>query len=168
MNKKLIKWNGVDVVVFEDGGVYVCPFYRGERFVPGRKAKPMKRNGYERIYINGKTFTAHRVVAKAFLPDYSEDLQVDHIDGNRSNNIPSNLRMVTNSRNQMGRVNYPRGSCKYRGVSLFKPSGKYVARICKDQKIIHLGYFDKDIDAAKAYNKKAVELGFFNEALNVI
>ena len=76
--------------------------------------------------------------------------------------------MVTNSQNQMGKVNFPRGTCEYRGVSLFKPSGKYVARICKDRKIMHLGYFDKAIDAAKAYNQKAIELGFFNEALNTI
>jgi len=33
---------------------------------------------------------------------------------------------------------------------------------------MHLGYFDKAIDAAKAYNQKAIELGFFNEALNTI
>ena len=54
------------------------------------------------LYINKKKVhkTIHRLVAKTFLPDFSEKLQVDHIDGNRLNNDLSNLRMVTASDNQ--------------------------------------------------------------------
>lgn len=165
---KIIKANGLSIRVSQDGEITVLARQGKNRLIPERKPVPSVRMGYHRLKIGHSQLTSHRLVAQAWLPDYSEDLQVDHIDGNRSNNHPSNLRMVTNSQNQMGKVNYPRGSCKYRGVSLYKPRGKYVARICKDQKIMHLGYFDKAIDAAKAYNKKAVELGFFKEALNAV
>lgn len=37
----------------------------------------------------------HRLVAKAFLPDYSEDLQVNHKDENKLNNNAENLEMCT-------------------------------------------------------------------------
>ena len=57
------------------------------------------------IYRDVKRYSklVHRLVAVAYLPDYSEELQVDHIDGNRKNNNLNNLRMVTcrdNSRNR--------------------------------------------------------------------
>ncbi|CAK0890659.1 unnamed protein product [Prorocentrum cordatum] len=43
----------------------------------------------------------HRLVARAFLwqPSFSEDLVVNHIDGNRGNNSSSNLEYVTRSQN---------------------------------------------------------------------
>lgn len=67
------------------------------------------RYGYliTHLYINKKAMhkTIHRLVAKTFLPDYDEKLEVDHIDGNRLNNDLSNLRMVTASNNQRNRLN---------------------------------------------------------------
>lgn len=163
---KIIEANGLGLRVSDKGEVVILARQGKNRWLPERTPVPSVRLGYHRLKIGPTYLTAHRLVAQAWLPDYSEDLQVDHIDGNRSNNHPSNLRMVSNSENQRGRVNFPRGSCKYRGVSLFKPSGKYVARICLNRKIMHLGYFKKAIDAAKAYDAKAKELGFFPEAFN--
>ncbi len=41
----------------------------------------------------------HRIIAEAFLADYSEDLQVDHINGIKTDNRVENLEMVTNAQN---------------------------------------------------------------------
>lgn len=60
-------------------------------------------NGYQKICVhrNGvmKAYVAHRLVAKYFLEDFNPELEVDHIDDNRSNNKVTNLRMVTRLEN---------------------------------------------------------------------
>lgn len=58
-------------------------------------------------------------------------------------------------------------SSKYRGV-LKRPSGKWEACIWYKGKSHHLGYFDSEIEAAKAYNAKALELHGDKAKLNII
>lgn len=58
-------------------------------------------NGYLCVRIGGRIRTVHRLVASAFVPnpDPSVLLEVNHIDGNKTNNDPSNLEWVTSSQN---------------------------------------------------------------------
>jgi NUMOD4 motif/HNH endonuclease/NUMOD1 domain len=55
--------------------------------------------GYCFVKISEKVYTVHRLVAKAFISNYSEDLVVNHKDSNKSNNHVSNLECVSQSRN---------------------------------------------------------------------
>lgn len=59
--------------------------------------------GYQRfrISVNGKktTFKLHREVAKAFIPNPNNLPQVNHIDGNKSNNKADNLEWTTSKEN---------------------------------------------------------------------
>lgn len=50
---------------------------------------------------NSKTKSAHRLVAELYIPkpESDKELEVDHIDGDRSNNCVSNLRWVTHGEN---------------------------------------------------------------------
>lgn len=77
----------------------------------GKSGKPMKpqfdQKGYLRVQIktphkdNGvTTLKVHRVVAESFIPNPNNLPQVDHIDGDRSNNTVKNLEWVTNEENQ--------------------------------------------------------------------
>lgn len=48
-----------------------------------------------------KTYRAHRIVMMAFKPiDNMEKLEVNHIDGNKKNNLLSNLEWCTSAENQ--------------------------------------------------------------------
>ena len=58
------------------------------------------RNGYREVALidsNGRRTCVgiHRLVASAFLGSIPEGMQVNHIDGNRLNNIIENLEIVT-------------------------------------------------------------------------
>lgn len=49
-------------------------------------------------------------------------------------------------------------SSKYRGVSYHVRVGKWHSRISYQGTRYHLGYYDHEIDAARAYDKKATDL----------
>lgn len=69
-----------------------------------RIMKQFTRNGYFKITLSNKTeknkkFTVHRLVAEAFLEDFDNNLEVDHIDRVKSNNKVDNLRCVNRRQN---------------------------------------------------------------------
>lgn len=57
------------------------------------------KDGYVRwgSYVNGEmhTFSVHRLVAEAFIPNPNKRPQVHHKDGNKSNNAVDNLEWVS-------------------------------------------------------------------------
>lgn len=71
----------------------------------GKELKPMNMRGYLRVklYRNAqpKMYSIHRLVASAFIPNDQGKEQVNHKDGNKSNNNVSNLEWVTQSENQI-------------------------------------------------------------------
>lgn len=56
-------------------------------------------NGYLTVFIDGKTRYLHRIVAKAFIPNPENKEQVNHIDGNKSNDCVENLEWVSHFEN---------------------------------------------------------------------
>jgi len=82
---------------------------------------------------------------------------IDHRDGNSLNNRKSNLRICTPAQNVLNR-GCMGGSSGYKGVSSLKKLNKWKAEITFKGRRIHIGHFEDEIDAAKAYDKKAKEL----------
>lgn len=72
-----------------------------------RKNKYLKqtinRNGYCKVTLQKdkyrKMFSVHRLVAQAYLKNYSNTLQVNHINGIKTDNRVENLEMVTAKEN---------------------------------------------------------------------
>ena len=63
---------------------------------------------YLYVEISGRKRYVHRLVAQAFLPDYSESLTVDHINEVQDDNRACNLRMCTGADNsRFWRMNHP-------------------------------------------------------------
>jgi len=122
----------------------------------------VNRYGYSVItlHLHGKNHlkTIHRLVASAFLPDYSELLQVDHVNGDRGNNYISNLRMTNQTNNNGNARKLNPSSSKYKGVTWHKRDKRWIARIQKEGKQFQIGYYLDEIEAARAYDVMAIEL----------
>ena len=60
-----------------------------------RRLNSIPRNGYSRMRVNGERMMVHRLVAESFHENPENLPVVNHIDGNRINNCPSNLQFCT-------------------------------------------------------------------------
>jgi hypothetical protein len=97
-----------------------------------------------------------RILLHRLLLNAPDNLEVDHIDGNRLNNQKSNLRLANSSQNKCNRGARKDNTSGYKGVSWHKQRNKWTARIKSLTIYKHLGLFDSKEDAAKAYNQAAI------------
>lgn len=58
---------------------------------------------YLKVNINGKPKRVHRLIAKTFIKNYDENLEVNHINGIKTDNRVENLEMVTPKQNSWHR-----------------------------------------------------------------
>ena len=120
-------------------------------------------SGVESFYAvrgeNQKILLMHRIIMNT-----PRGMQTDHINHNTLDNRKENLRICTGSQNQMNLIKHKKATSNYKGVTIVKKMYKntiykyWYARICVNRKVIELGYFRNEIQAVKAYNKKAKEL----------
>lgn len=82
----------------------------------------------------------------------------DHIDRDGLNNQRSNLRIASKRQSGANRNSFTNSSSKFLGVSWDKKSNKWRASIKDESKNNNLGVFVNELDAAVAYNKKALEV----------
>ncbi len=83
--------------------------------------------------------------------------QTDHKNHNGLDNRRINIRICTGSQNQHNQKKQ-KGNSKYKGVCWNKYKKKWQAQIEHNNQCFYLGSFLKEIDAAKAYDKKARKL----------
>lgn len=127
----------------------------------GNRAGYMEKSGYTRGTLAGKRHLVHRIIWTLVNGSPPEG-NLDHIDGDRSNNKIENLRACSAKQNQGNRRHSKNNTSGYRGVSF--NYGKFVARLRKGKTLLHLGCFDTAEDAAAAYRQAAIE--YFGEFYN--
>lgn len=105
----------------------------------------------------GNAIYMHRVIAERMGLEIN-NLLIDHKDQNPFNNRRNNLRIATKSQNQVNGRKHKDNASGYKGVSLGKRTGKWHAATMKDGIKYYLGSFYLKENAARAYDKKAIEL----------
>jgi len=110
------------------------------------------------VYHGGRRLTEfmHRVIM-----DCPEGMYIDHINHNGLDNRKENLRICTNQENCRNRIKHaPTTLGMIKGVSISKciKSKPFRAHIKHNYKNIDIGFFANLDDAARAYDKKALEL----------
>tara|TARA_R110000850_G_scaffold29148_2_gene80695 strand:+ start:473 stop:973 length:501 start_codon:yes stop_codon:yes gene_type:complete len=116
-------------------------------------------HGYIRIRIDGGRFRAHRL-AWLYITGCHPTEQIDHINGNRSDNRIKNLREVSQLNNNRNRGINSNNTSGFTGVTFDKSTGKWIAQI-EVKGFNHLiGRFINKSDAVKARVEKEIELGF--------
>ena len=119
---------------------------KGDVAVSGRILKQFKsEKGYmfTRVKRDGKWKTEyiHNLICDAFICVKNKGVEVDHIDRNRGNNRPENLRYVTPTENKRRRFDI-------RGITKRKENGKYRVTWRRDGKTVYDETF-KTYEAAK-------------------
>lgn len=85
-------------------------------------------------------------------------IDVDHINGDGLDNRRNNLRLASRTQNNANRRRSVTAASVYKGVHWDKITKRWRAQIvCRDRKY-HLGRFDHEDDAGRAYNAAATRL----------
>lgn len=115
----------------------------------GRVVTSLDSHGYIRVSHKGKRFLGHRVAFYLML-GYWPEHDVDHIDGERSNNKWGNLREATRSQN-LHNQKCTRGKSRFKGVTKYQNG--WVAQ-CRHKLRVsgYIGFSPSELEAALMYN----------------
>jgi len=153
------------IELFEDRAEIVTA--RGDRFVIDLEdVAKVKGVSWRRLNQDGYACAGHQNLRlHRLLLDAPPGLQVDHIDGDPTNNRRSNLRLCTHAENGKNQRRPSTNSSGFKGVSWHKRDKRWYARIMINRKNKHLGCFDTPEDAKAAYDVAAERLfGEFRRA----
>ncbi len=126
----------------------------------GKVAGCLHSTGYIRIRINGRGYTAHQL-AFLYMTGKWTEADIDHKDGDGSNNKWLNLRQSTKSQNKANSRSYKNNKSGIKGVCWNKHLDRWGASIQVAGKRHFLGLFHTKEEAAEAYMASAVL--FFGE-----
>lgn len=116
----------------------------------GKIAGGLNVNGYRTILVNGQRAYAHRLVWFVEHGEWPKEL--DHIDGDITNNKITNLRSVTRRRNHQNMKRHREG--RLVGASWNKQAGRWWSQIQIKGRAVFLGAYDTELKAHRAYLNK--------------
>lgn len=116
-----------------------------------------KNHGYLFIGIDGKVYKGSRLAVLYMTGEWPLG-KVDHKNRNPTDDRWKNLRCCTQSQNLANVESWSHNTSGFKGVYFNKQNNKWHARITKNKKTYHIGFFTDKVVAAKAYIKKAKEI----------
>jgi len=119
-------------------------------------ARPGCRHPHRRISIRGCEYPASHIAWLLMTGEWPKAPIIDHSNNNGDDNIWTNLRLATQTQNQMNTSIRCDNTSGYKGVHPYKRGkrSKWVAQIGRH----HIGYFATAEEAAKAYDTEAIKL----------
>jgi len=141
-----------------ESGLFHWTHYNRSQRYGGVAGRPCPR-GYLRIQHDGQNVQMHRIAWLFMTGEDPHGRQIDHINGDKSDNRWSNLRLVepvTNSQNFRGPGVL--NTSGFLGVSFCKRTGRFRATIRHGQHQRSLGYHETAEKAYAAYLKAKREL----------
>ena len=139
-------------------GFLVAKFHTS-RYSAGDKVGCIGTSGYVEVGYNGKLLKAHRIIWEVCNGPIPDGMNIDHINGIRSDNRIENLRVVLHSENMKNVRLRSVNRSGLHGVLVDK-YGKYQANIGNCGKLKYLGYFADFFEACCARKSAEKELNF--------
>jgi len=134
-----------------DTGLFIRRIRTGDGTKIGQVAGGIRADGYIVISCDAKRYKAHRLVWFYVHGVWPKD-QIDHIDGNPSNNSLSNLREATHAENHQNRRRMNKNNkCGFLGVEKIKDRARWRAMITINKKVRYVGTFATPLEAHRAY-----------------
>ena len=124
-----------------------------------RETGTINAHGYVLVRVSGSSYPAHRVAWAIYHGKWPKN-DIDHINGNRTDNRICNLRDVTRSENMKNAKMRSDNTSGYMGISWFKARKKWHPQIKHNGKLIHLGFFDSLDEAIAARKDAEVRYGY--------
>lgn len=118
----------------------------------GQLAGYIDVHGYHRLMIDGVKYYAHHLVWFWVHGEWPDE--IDHIDGDRSNNVPSNLRLCNRSQNNFN-SRRSTGESGLRGAYLDHRNLQWYSKIQLGGQVTFLGNFATAEDAHRAFEAAA-------------
>lgn len=107
----------------------------------------IRKDGY---LNNARGKLIHRIIMNP-----PSNMVIDHINRDKLDNRKCNLRICNQSQNLFNQESVRGGTSKYKGVHWHTKRKGWIAKIMVNKKLIHIGQFKSELDAANAYNESA-------------
>ena len=140
-------------------GIFLRLVTASNNAMAGTEPGSLSADGYRRVQIQGASYSAHRL-AWLYTHGRWPNGQIDHINGDKSDNRLENLREVSNAENGRNTKRRSTNTSGTMGVHWDKAAGKWRARIDVDGATKHLGLFENKQDAIDTRKAAEIEFGY--------
>ena len=123
----------------------------------GAVYRPSPTRTYRTVAVDYRKYLVHRII---WLHVHGQwpDGEIDHADGDGLNNRIANLRLATRTQQLANSHRGRRNRTGFKGVSWNTQRQRYQAKIQRERKVRHLGFFNDPAEAHAAYCRAAREL----------